>query len=259
MNEICARVADLCVSFNGRPSLERIFLEFPKTGISVLVGRSGSGKTTLLRSLNRLNEVFAGYSGSGCVELDFGSGLEPIYPGCAGRVVHPLSRIRRMAGMVFQTPDVLPTGILANVTLPLMLVAGLDKKRAREKAAQAIESTGLWREVADRLNAPATSLSGGQQQRLCLARALALDPAILLLDEPTASLDAASSAAIEELLLELAPRKSLIMVSHNTRQAARLASYLVLMAKGRVAATFADGIPEADALANMLAEADTVA
>lgn len=256
MNGICARISGLNVQFDGRPSLRNVSLEALGPGITVLAGRSGSGKTTLLRSLNRLNEVFAGYSGSGCVELDLGEGLEPIYPGCGQPLRHPLSWIRRMAGMVFQTPDTLPASILANVTLPLELVAGYKKAEARERACAAIRATGLWHEVEDRLNAPASSLSGGQQQRLCLARALALEPAILLLDEPTASLDAASAAGIEQLLLELGKTRPLIMVSHNTRQACSLANRLVVIADGEIQRVFDADLPEACELAAMLAASE---
>lgn len=250
--KLCARISNLNVEFAGRPSLQDVSLAVPSPGITVLVGRSGSGKTTLLRSLNRLNEVFEGYSGSGCVELDFGNGLEPVYPDCGQPVAHPLPYIRRMAGMVFQTPDVLPASIFNNVLTPLLLVAGLSSAAARARAVEAIKATGLWNEVRDRLNMPAHSLSGGQQQRLCLARALALEPAILLLDEPTASLDAASSAGIEDMLLEISRSKPLIMVSHNTRQACRLANRLVVMGSGQIREIFDNTLPEPEELAVML-------
>lgn len=254
MKQLCASIKNLSVQFNGRPSLKNIYLDAPSPGITVLVGRSGSGKSTLLRSLNRLNEVFEGYSGSGCVQLDLGSGLEQIYPNCGAPVAHSLAWLRRRAGMVFQTPDVLPASILANLMMPLMLVAGFDKKEAKARACAAIKSTGLWNEVKDRLEVPAARLSGGQQQRLCLARALALEPAILLLDEPTASLDAASSAAIENMLLGMRPDRPLIMVSHNTRQACHLATRLVIMADGMVNAIFDDALPTPNELTAMLME-----
>lgn len=252
MTDICARITNMNVQFNGRPSLRNVSLEALRPGVTVLVGRSGSGKTTLLRSLNRLNEVFDGYSGSGCVELDLGGGLEPIYPECGQPMRHPLAWIRRMAAMVFQTPDVLPASIIANVTLPLQLVAGFDKATAKERACAAIRATGLWREVEDRINAPAASLSGGQQQRLCLARALALEPAILLLDEPTASLDAASADGIEQLLIELGKARPLIMVSHNTRQACRLANRLVIMAEGQIRKIYDSDLPTSGELGDLL-------
>ncbi len=250
MTGIAASIERLSVSFNGRLILDNIYLEAPLPGITVLAGRSGSGKTTLLRALNRLNETFAGYAGSGSVRLDLGNGLENIYPGNGN--VRSVSEVRRLAGMVFQTPDVLPGGVLANVTLPLRFVAGMNRLEAKDKACQAIKATGLWQEVEDRLNMPAARLSGGQQQRLCLARALALNPAMLLLDEPTASLDATATASIEELLLQLSKQKPLILVSHNPSQSLRLADRLVLMANGRIKYIFNKEMPDSETLVRLL-------
>lgn len=252
MNNIAARILNLHVSFNGRAVLKNINMEAPKPGITALVGRSGSGKTTLLRALNRLNEIFPAYAGSGCVQLDLGNGLEQIYEDCGQPHIRPLAHIRRLAGMVFQTPNVLPVGILANLLLPLRFVGDLDREAARKKAIDAIKAINLWPEVADRLNMPASRLSGGQQQRLCLARALALDPAILLLDEPTASLDAASSAAIEKFLARQAKSMAIILVSHNPGQACRLANRMVIMTDGEIGHVFDGDIPTSQELENML-------
>lgn len=254
MKKYAAIVANFTVSFNKRPVLKNVSLEAAARGITVLAGRSGSGKTTLLRALNRLNETFPGYQGHGCARLDLGKGLEEIYEGCGEINIRPLAELRRLAGMVFQTPNVLPVGILDNVTIPLRYVANLDRAQAREKAREAIEATGLWPEVKDRLNMAASRLSGGQQQRLCLARALALEPAMLLLDEPTASLDAASTAAIEKLLLDISLNKPLIMVSHNPAQACRLAAKLVIMADGETQKVFEGEMPTPQDLTNLLKE-----
>ena len=146
-----------------------------------------------------------------------------------------LSRLRRQVGMVFQTPNVLPASIGQNLLLPLQLAAGLDMDEARSRARRSLEDVGLWPEVHDRLGEPAASLSGGQQQRLCLARTLALEPQILLLDEPTASLDPASTRRIEDLLRHLSERYAIILVSHGISQARRLAARLLL---GRRTAVF---------------------
>ena len=149
-----------------------------------------------------------------------------------------LSRLRRQVGMVFQTPNVLPASIGQNLLLPLQLAAGLDMDEARSRARRSLEDVGLWPEVHDRLGDPAGSLSGGQQQRLCLARTLALEPQILLLDEPTASLDPASTRRIEDLLLQLSERYAIILVSHGIAQARRLATRLLLFEDGQARGPF---------------------
>ena len=195
------------------------YFRAPASGITAIVGRSGSGKTTLLRQFNRFNETFAGYRASGSVKVDLANGLCEIMSGLA----MPLCQLRRRVGMVFQTPDVLPTSIRRNLLMPLKIVAGLDSREAGQQMIQALQSAGLWHEVRDRLDAPAESLSGGQKQRLCLARALLpLIRKFYCCDEPTASLDVLATAAIEELLLEVGRELPLIMVTHNPEQAARL-------------------------------------
>lgn len=226
----CVETHDLSVGFGARQILRNVYFRAPASGITAIVGRSGSGKTTLLRQFNRLNETFAGYRASGSVKVDLANGLCEIMSGLA----MPLCQLRRRVGMVFQTPDVLPTSIRRNLLMPLKIVAGLDSREAGQQMIQALQSAGLWHEVRDRLDAPAESLSGGQKQRLCLARALALDPQILLLDEPTASLDVLATADIEELLLEVGRELPLIMVTHNPEQAARLADTVAVMAGGTI-------------------------
>ncbi|MBQ4615599.1 MAG: phosphate ABC transporter ATP-binding protein [Mailhella sp.] len=208
-------------------------MRLPRKKISVLVGRSGSGKSTLLRSLNRLNDEFPGVLVSGQVELDFGSGPVPVYPE-PGRHPMPLAELRRRVGMVFQTPQVFPASVRRNMILPLSVVAGTPRSELEDRMREALQRVELWDEVADRLDVTAESLSGGQQQRLCLARALALDPEILLLDEPTASLDVHAARHVEELLLSLAPHCTVVMVSHSLEQSLRLADTLTVMGNGRV-------------------------
>lgn len=230
---VAARLTGLCVSFAGHPAVEEVSLELPATGISVFIGRSGSGKTTLLRALNRLNEEFPGCVTSGGVELDLGDGLEPVYP-LAGRATCPLPTLRRRVGMVFQTPNVFPASLRRNIALPLALVAECPKREVDGRMRAALENVGLWDEVKDRLDMPAERLSGGQQQRLCLARALALEPAMLLLDEPTASLDVRATAEVEALLRRLADRYPVIMVSHSLAQTRRLGQNVFVLDKGRV-------------------------
>lgn len=229
---LCASVRSLCVSFGGRRVLHGIGVDFPARKITVLLGRSGSGKTTLLRALNRLNECFEGCESSGEVRVSLGGRLLPV----RGQDAPSLSRLRRAAGMVFQTPNPLPMSIRKNLTLPLSLAQ--DKKFSRERLEailkERLEEVGLWDEVADRLDASAEGLSGGQQQRLCLARSLALDPELLLLDEPTASLDQTAARKIEDLILSFRGRRSVILVSHSLRQARKLADLALVLSDGRV-------------------------
>lgn len=232
------RIHDLCLSFGHRTVLHHLDVELPRPGITVLLGRSGSGKTSFLRCLNRLHDGIEGSHMQGRVEVLLDGRLQDI---ARLRGEEALSRLRRQVGMVFQTPNVLPAGILRNLLLPLQLAAGLDTATAHKRARRSLEDVGLWPEVHDRLDAPAATLSGGQQQRLCLARTLALEPQILLLDEPTASLDPAGSRHIEELLLRLAQRHAVLLVSHGLVQARRLADRLLLFEDGRVRGPFPPG------------------
>jgi phosphate transport system ATP-binding protein len=147
----------------------------------------------------------------------------------------PLAELRRRVGMVFQVPNVLPVSIGKNLALPLRLVLGIHRQEIPDRIEEALKSVHLWSEVKDRLKDRATTLSGGQQQRLCLARVLALQPEVLLLDEPTASLDFRSAMKIEELLLDLKDKYTVIAVSHSLNQTRRLADVVVALSEGRIA------------------------
>lgn len=221
------RIRNLSVAFAGRSVLHNLSLEVDSGGPTVLVGRSGSGKTTLLRALNRLNECLPNCSTSGSVELRLDGGwLDAYTPG-----TNP-ETLRKRVGMVFQTPNPLPVSVGRNLDLPLALALGLGAAERAERAELALREAKLWDEVKDRLDHPALTLSGGQQQRLCLARALAFRPEILLLDEPTASLDYKAARGVEELLLDLARRYTLLVVSHNLNQARRLARDVFVLREG---------------------------
>lgn len=247
--KFCASIRGLKVSFGGHPALNGVDIDFPAGCVSVLLGRSGSGKTTLLRSLNRLNECFEGYRGEGELTVTL-NGIA--YPLSGGESL-PLSALRRSAGMVFQTPNPLPVSIRRNMTMPLTLVAGRGKDEAESAMERALSDVGLWEEVRDRLDRPAAELSGGQQQRLCLARALALEPEILLLDEPSASLDRPAASRIEELILSLKKRYSVIMVSHSLSQARKVGDLLVVMADGRIEQTLpASDLPRGEEAERLL-------
>ncbi len=224
-------IRGLTVSFNKHPACREVDLEIPAGRICVIVGRSGSGKTTLLRALNRLNECFPGCRTQGQVLLQFPEGGEVD----AYDARTDVELLRRRVGMVFQSPNVLPVSIGRNLLMPLKLVAGVTGSKAEARMEQALRDVGLWDEVAERLSHAAATLSGGQQQRLCLARALALEPELLLLDEPTASVDYRSAEIIENLLQELAKRLTVVMVSHSLSQTRRLAHQVVLMRDGKLA------------------------
>lgn len=228
--ELAGEVSDLHVSFGKQEVLHQINLSVHRNKIHVFSGPSGSGKTTLLRAFNRLNECFDQCETQGeiCLSLD-------------GRYqnIHELSdsdlpRLRQKIAMVFQNPNVLPGSIAANLLLPLKVVNGIKGDESQERLQLALTQAHLWQEVKDRLSQPAESLSGGQKQRLCLARALALKPEILLLDEPTSSLDPDVGQQIEELILELVSDYTVIMVSHSRRQIAKLADVHIRLSHGEI-------------------------
>ena len=225
------RIEALSVSFNGRTVLRDVNLTVPEHGLHFLLGRSGSGKTSLLRAINRLNECFFGCRTRGQVLLRDGEHWHDVYA-----PQQSVEALRRRVGMVFQTPNVLPLSIARNVEMPLRVALGLSAEEAAARRDAALREVQLWDEVHHRLHAPAATLSGGQQQRLCLARALALRPEILLLDEPTASLDFKSAQRIETLLSELKTRYTLLVVSHALGQAHRLADTVWMMRDGGIEA-----------------------
>ena len=229
-------MADVSVSFFKRTALQNINASFPANRISVLVGRSGSGKTTLLRAINRLNEEFPGCVTTGKISVDFGQGACDIH---AGKM--PLEDLRLRAGMLFQTPNCFPVSVYRNIAMPLSLVTGAPAREIPDKVQASLEAVGLWEELKDRLDTPAERLSGGQQQRLCLARLLALQPAVLLLDEPTASLDVHAARGIEDLLQGLAAKYTIIMVSHELRQARRMADQALVCDAGKITGVFTSG------------------
>ena len=218
------RIENLSVSFSGTCVLDDLSMEIPGRGPTFLLGRSGSGKTTFLRAINRLNECLPGCETRGRVQVRLGGEWVDAY--ASGLSV---DRLRRQVGMVFQTPHVLPLSVARNIGMPLQAALSMNAQDIEERIETSLREVHLWDEVCDRLSAPAGSLSGGQQQRLCLARALALRPEILLLDEPTASLDFKSAGLIEDLLLELESRYTLLVVSHSLRQAHRLAAHIFVM------------------------------
>jgi phosphate transport system ATP-binding protein len=222
--QIIIRIKDLYFYYQNTMILEKIRVEFEKNTITAIAGPSGQGKSSFLMCLNRLWENIEGARASGKIEIDFGKGFENIYDKSCS-----LPLLRRRVGMVFQTPNPLPATIHKNMAFPLKLAGLKNKSEISEKIHKTLCNTFLWDEVKDRLDSDARSLSGGQQQRLCMARALILEPEILLLDEPTSSLDETSASVIEQLLTKLKTECTIIMVSHYMDQVKRIADNKMVM------------------------------
>jgi phosphate transport system ATP-binding protein len=211
----------LSVKYWGKPAIEDINISFGRNEITAIIGPSGCGKSTLLRSINRMNDLIPGAQVHGRVYFN---GVD-IY----SKDVDPVL-IRSRIGMVFQRPNPFPFSIFDNVAFGLRVNGfKLSREELYQKVKDALIKAALWDEVKDRLDRHAYSLSGGQQQRLCIARALAVDPEVLLLDEPTVSLDPISTAKIESLLRSIKNEYTIILVTHNMLQAARVSDYTVVM------------------------------
>jgi phosphate transport system ATP-binding protein len=213
------RVENLSAYYGTREALADVTMPFAANSVTALMGPSGCGKTTLLRCLNRIHEIAPNAYARGKVML----GDRDVYDSDI-----PVVELRRRVGMVFQRANPFPTlSILGNVTAGLSRsVSASDRMVVAEKA---LRGAALWEEVRDKLNKPATALSGGQQQRLCIARALAVEPEVLLMDEPTSSLDPISTLSIEELMTSLTDRYAIVVVTHNLQQAARVSKYSAFM------------------------------
>lgn len=214
--------------FGEKRVVRDVTIEFPDREVTAVIGPSGCGKSTLLRCLNRMHETIAGASVNGTVSL----GGKNIYASSSSAIA-----VRRHIGMVFQRPTPFPTmSIRDNVTAGLRIMGRNAPARAEADsiAEDALQRAGLWGEVKDRLRESAVALSGGQQQRLCIARALATRPQVLLLDEPTASLDPLSTQTIEELVYELRQSISVVIVTHNMQQAARVSDRTAFMLGGEL-------------------------
>ncbi len=221
-SDIKIRVANLNFSYRDRTILKDVSVSFPENAISALTGSSGAGKSTFLMTLNRLWENISNAQMKGTVEIKLQDQFRDIYaPDLA------MTDLRKMVAMVFQVPNPLPMSIRKNVAFPLKLSGERNREIIGEKIEQALKMANLWDEVKDRLNEDAHNLSGGQQQRLCIARALVLEPEVLLLEEPTASLDQAATAVIEELLLNLKDRLTILIVSHHPEQVIRIADRVI--------------------------------
>lgn len=208
------QVSSLSVKYDDKPALCRVTLDIPRGCITAVVGPSGCGKSTFLSCLNRLTDLTPGCQVTGSVLIE-GNDITN------GRT--DLIALRRRVGMIFQNPNPFPLSTRENLTFPLKH-HGMRSRRARDaESEKVLRQVGLWAEVKDRLDGPALGLSGGQQQRLCLARALVLEPQVILLDEPCSALDPIAGGVVEDLIASLRGRYTVVIVTHNLAQARRLA------------------------------------
>jgi len=221
------RIEHLTFAYNTAVVLDDISVQFDSHTITAIIGPSGKGKSTFLTVLNRLWEGIPGAVLQGRVSILFGNACQDIYS-----PEYPLPELRRRVGTVFQIPNPLPMSIAKNVAFPLKLAGFKNKEFVRGKVEMALKQAFLWDEVKKRLSEDARSLSGGQQQRLCIARALILEPEVLLLDEPTSSLDATAGEVIEELLVSLKESCTILMVSHYLGQVQRIADTVFELSQG---------------------------
>ena len=220
-------MAELNAYFGDVHAVRHVHVSFADRSVTAIIGPSGCGKSTFLRCLNRMHETVPGARVEGSVLLDghdiYGDGISPV-------------AVRRQVGMVFQRPTPFPTMSIRDNVLAGLAVSGRRHRRREsdEICERALKRTALWDEVKDRLTTNATGLSGGQQQRLCIARALATDPEVLLLDEPTASLDPISTQKVEELIYELRRDVTVVIVTHNMQQAARVSDQTAFFLGGEL-------------------------
>ncbi len=207
-------VKDVSIYYGSFKAVEDVSMTIEARSVTAFIGPSGCGKSTFLRTLNRMHEVIPGGRVEGTIELNgrdlYANGADPV-------------AVRRTVGMVFQRPNPFPTmSIFDNVAAGLRLNGEKNKKRLSEAVERSLRAANLWKEVEDRLDKPGAGLSGGQQQRLCIARAIAVEPQVLLMDEPCSALDPISTLAIEDLICELKQNYTIVIVTHNMQQAARV-------------------------------------
>jgi phosphate transport system ATP-binding protein len=211
--------------YGAHHSIKGVTIDFPANEVTAIIGPSGSGKSTVVRCINRMHEEIPGARAEGSVTLDELDVYDPSVD---------VTAVRRLIGMVFQKPNPFPTmSIFDNVAAGLRLT-GTRTSDLQHLVEQSLQAVGLWDEVKDRLGQPGIGLSGGQQQRLCIARTVAIEPEVILMDEPCSALDPVATLRIEELIDELKERYTIVIVTHNMQQAARIANSTVFMLDGEV-------------------------
>lgn len=226
--EKAIQVNNLEFTYKGapEPSLKDITIPIAKNNVTALIGPSGCGKTTLLRTFNRMHDLYPGHT------YDKG---EILFEG--RNIIDPkedLINLRIKIGMIFQKPTAFPMSIFDNVAYGLRLQGTKNKTELKDRVEKALKDAAIWKETANRLKDDANGLSGGQQQRLCIARAVAVEPDVLLFDEPTSALDPISTQGIEQLVTELKDKMTIIIVTHNMQQAARISDYTGFMYMGEL-------------------------
>ena len=223
--QTCIRAAALRSWYGAFQALHDISLEIPRQRVTALIGPSGCGKSTFLRWINRMNDMIPGARAEGTLTLDGQDLLD------AG---HDVVELRRRVGMVFQKPNPFPKSIYDNIAFGPRLHRHMTRAELDDLVEQSLRAASIWDEVKDRLHASALGLSGGQQQRLCIARAIAIGPEVLLMDEPCSALDPRSTAGIEALIRDLRSQFTIVIVTHNMQQAARVSDQTAFFYEGRL-------------------------
>ncbi len=223
--DLSMQARDVCVSYGGKKALNKVSLDFPKGAVTALIGPSGCGKSTFLRCLNRMNDLIPSCRVEGEILLE-GQDIMARYM--------DVVELRRKVGMVFQKPNPFPKSIFENVAYGLRVNGVRDEGLIAGRVEQALKRSAIFNEVKDRLSDSALGLSGGQQQRLCIARALAVEPEVLLMDEPASALDPIATQKIEESIRELAGGLTIIIVTHNMQQAARVSDLTAFFYMGNL-------------------------
>lgn len=223
--KIAIQVKDWNLYYGTKQALHNVTMDLPENRVTAFIGPSGCGKSTLLRCFNRMNDL---------IDIVNVKGEMTLHGDDMYAKDMDVAELRRRVGMVFQKPNPFPKSIYENVCYGLRLQGVKDKNILDESVEWALKGAGLWEEVKDRLHENALGMSGGQQQRLCIARAIAIKPEVLLLDEPTSALDPISTLAIEELIFELKKDFTILIVTHNMQQAARVSDYTAFMYMGEL-------------------------
>ena len=224
MNSILS-VQDLCLWYGSHQALKDINIKIPEKSITALIGPSGCGKSTFLKTLDRMNDLIPDVKITGSIKYKGEDIFEPSVD---------VSELRRQVGMVFQKPNPFPMSIYDNIAYGPRTHGVKSRAKLDEIVEQSLRGAAIWDEVKDRLKKNALGLSGGQQQRLCIARALAVEPEVLLMDEPTSALDPISTSKIEELAMELKDRYTIVIVTHNMQQAVRISDHTAFFLLGEL-------------------------